>query len=237
MGLFKKKSDPISERTRDLDKEIAKLAKEIRKISHQQKTSPAHSPDSAPEASPQTTLQAPDAAPVENKSSPSKPQPPTQNQPPKQSSLLKPDPSNIPKIGSDAPRLRSTATPDGQTISITPEPKEEAPHNNSLSPEPIFEDFSANPFRPPEEPPSAKEKDQELGIRQDDLASSWKRMKNHLKGPPTNNPELVNYLAAGSIQGLRPLRYERRVARNRFMVLATIFVLILWGILALLLRH
>ena len=76
-----------------------------------------------------------------------------------------------------------------------------------------------------------------MGIRQDDLAASWKRMKNHLKGPTTTNPNLVNYLAAGSIQGLRPLRYERRVARNRFMVLAAIFVLILWGILALLLRR
>jgi hypothetical protein len=42
----------------------------------------------------------------------------------------------------------------------------------------------------------------------------------------------VNYLAAGSIQGLRPLRYEKRVARNRFIVLAVILLLALWGLIA-----
>jgi hypothetical protein len=41
------------------------------------------------------------------------------------------------------------------------------------------------------------------------------------------NPKLVNYLAAGSIQGLRPMRYEKRVARNRFLF-------IVLGVLALL---
>ena len=42
----------------------------------------------------------------------------------------------------------------------------------------------------------------------------------------------MNYLAAGSIQGLRPMRYEKRVARNRFLVLAVIIVLVLWGLVA-----
>jgi hypothetical protein len=76
-----------------------------------------------------------------------------------------------------------------------------------------------------------------MGIRRDSLSSTWQRLKNHFRGPITSNPKLVNYLAAGSIQGLRPLRYERRVARNRFIVLVAILVLILWGLLALLIHR
>jgi hypothetical protein len=39
----------------------------------------------------------------------------------------------------------------------------------------------------------------------------------------------VSYLAAGGIQGLRPLRYEKRVARNRFIFFVIFLVLILLG--------
>jgi cell division protein FtsB len=42
----------------------------------------------------------------------------------------------------------------------------------------------------------------------------------------------VNYLAAGGIQGLRPMRYEKRVARNRFIALVIILFLTLLGIVA-----
>jgi hypothetical protein len=41
----------------------------------------------------------------------------------------------------------------------------------------------------------------------------------------------VNYLAAGGVQGLRPLRYEKRVARNRVVLLALLFLAIFLGIL------
>ena len=58
----------------------------------------------------------------------------------------------------------------------------------------------------------------------------------HVHGPSANNPKLVNYLAAGSIQGLRPLRYEKRVARNRVIALTVILVAVLGGILKILLR-
>ena len=47
----------------------------------------------------------------------------------------------------------------------------------------------------------------------------------------------MNYLAAGSIQGLRPLRYEKRVARNRFIFLVVVLVLVLWGILAVIFKR
>ena len=57
-----------------------------------------------------------------------------------------------------------------------------------------------------------------------------------MKTPPASNPKLVNYLAAGSIQGLRPLRYEKRVARNCFVFLVVVLLLMLWGILAVVFR-
>ncbi len=47
----------------------------------------------------------------------------------------------------------------------------------------------------------------------------------------------MNYLAAGGIQGLRPLRYEKRVARNRFIFFVTILTLVLLGMLLWSVRH
>ncbi|HUA67136.1 MAG TPA: hypothetical protein VMA13_01195, partial [Candidatus Saccharimonadales bacterium] len=59
-----------------------------------------------------------------------------------------------------------------------------------------------------------------------DLWSLLDRFRKQFHGPPAANPKLVNYLAAGSIQGLRPLRYEKRVARNRFILLLAILGLL-----------
>ncbi|MSU34862.1 MAG: hypothetical protein EXS36_07065 [Pedosphaera sp.] len=70
----------------------------------------------------------------------------------------------------------------------------------------------------------------ELGVRKYDLTTAWKRLRMHLRGPTSNNPRMVNYLAAGSIQGLRTLRYERRVARNRFLAFFVLLLVILWGL-------
>ena len=70
----------------------------------------------------------------------------------------------------------------------------------------------------------------ELGGRKYDIGATWRRFLHHLKGPTANNPGMARMLAAGSIHGLRPLRYERRVARNRFVALFVILLLILWGL-------
>ena len=40
----------------------------------------------------------------------------------------------------------------------------------------------------------------------------------------------MHYLAAGGVQGLRPLRYEKRVARNRFIWLVIAVFVGLFGI-------
>ena len=70
-----------------------------------------------------------------------------------------------------------------------------------------------------------------------DIFAVWQRLKDGFKSPPASNPKLVNYLAAGSIQGLRPLRYEKRVARNRFILLVVVLLLVLWGTLVMFFRN
>ena len=79
--------------------------------------------------------------------------------------------------------------------------------------------------------PSTMEKDQPLDTSVQRPEKLWNRIiKNFRKPPVSTNPNMVNFLAAGSIQGLRPLRYERRVARNRFLAFTTVLVLILIGL-------
>jgi hypothetical protein len=120
------------------------------------------------------------------------------------------------------PRVRSTSYPEGATVPSAP--------IKQRGSEPIFEKVDRNPWKAPDEPPSTPEHYNELGVRKYDLLSLWERVKKQFRGAPVANPKLVNYLAAGSIQGLRPLRYEKRVARNRFILLALVFVLVLLGI-------
>ena len=73
-------------------------------------------------------------------------------------------------------------------------------------------------------------------VRKYDIMGAFRRLQNHLRGTPTANPKLVSYLAAGSIKGLRPLRYEKRIARNRFIFLSIFFALILWGVVIAMLK-
>lgn len=68
------------------------------------------------------------------------------------------------------------------------------------------------------------------GVRKFDFVALWKSIRNHLSGPTGNNPAMVRMLAAGSLHGLRPLRRERRVARNRFIFLFLTLLAILWGL-------
>jgi hypothetical protein len=100
--------------------------------------------------------------------------------------------------------------------------------------DPIFEPVDQDRLDSEEQPAPPPPND--LGVRKYDLAAGWQRWKNHFRGPAAANPRLVNYLAAGSIQGLRPLRYEKRVARNRFLLLVAILVLVLWGLFAAFIR-
>src|SRR5207244_9429774 len=135
---------------------------------------------------------------------------------------------------SPQPRLRSTAFPKKRQPA-KPAPAAAGANANPFS-DPAFEDVSQNAAKEPPEPATAAHYN-DLGVRKYDLASWWRRWTNHLRGPPTSNPKLVNYLAAGSIQGLRPLRYEKRVARNRFIVLVGVLIAVLWGLIAVLMKR
>jgi len=179
MGLFKKKSDPISERAKMLNGQIAALEAEILKLAEQKAAPPpadSHSSFAA-FSTPQAETHSP-----------------------------------------GHPRLRSTARPRGHNVPA-------AVH------EPVFEEVGQDRIRSGSES-ALPTNSNELGVRKDDLASTWERLKTHFRGPVASNPKLVHYLSAGSIQGLRPLRYEKRVARNRFIVLAVFLVLALWAIIA-----
>ena len=169
MGRFRKKSDPIEERARALDAELASLDAQIRKLS-------AYS----------------------------------QQHPP--------------------PKLRSTARPQG----AAPVPAPPAPNPAR---EPVFEEINQKPFKNPAEPISTPQHYNDLGVRKYDLAALIRRWQNHFRGKPPTNPKLVSYLAAGSIHGLRPLRYEKRIARNRFLVFSIILAVAIWGLLILLHRR
>jgi len=110
-----------------------------------------------------------------------------------------------------APRLRSTALPHGASGPA------HAAVAAPVQSEPIFEEVDQNRLQAKEETVTTPEHYNDLGIRKYDLAAFFRRLKNNFRGSSTMNPKLVNYLAAGSIQGLRPMRYEKRVARNRFL--------------------
>jgi len=167
MPVFKKRADPISARSKELNDQIRALESEIKQLS------------------------------------------------------VKIDHSKA-----NAPRVRSTATPH-QPLTQT----QTKPAPVPLVRDPVFEKLNYQKAKQQPEIESAPDKYNDLGVRKYDLIGAIRRLQNHFRGNPTANPKLVSYLAAGSIKGLRPLRYEKRIARNRFIFLSLFFALILWGII------
>jgi hypothetical protein len=123
------------------------------------------------------------------------------------------------------PSVRSSVSPQGpRSAQIRNVPRE-----------PIFESVEhASPATASEQ---SKAQFNDLGVRKYDLPGAWRRLVGYFRGPSTHNPKLVSYLAAGSIRGLRPLRYEKRVARNRFVMMSVFLVFILYWLTALLWRR
>jgi hypothetical protein len=153
MVFSKKKADPISDKARTLNSQIAALESEIKKLDSQL------------------------AKPVE-------------------------------------PQYRATPPPVAKP----------APPKNR---EPVFVEINRPKLAPHAEAP---ELFNDLGVRKYDLPALLHRWQSHFRGPSTSNPRLVNYLAAGGVHGLRPLRYEKRVARNRFIWLVAIVFVVLFGL-------
>src|SRR6185312_9273831 len=178
MAWFKKKPDPISDRARALNEEIAALESQIQQLNEHKAQSP----------------------------------PPA--------------------------KLRSTAIPHGETIQRgaeldAPLSKPETKNSKLETPppqEPIFEEVDQDRLKARGEV-ATPDHYNELGVRKYDLPALLRRIRNHFRGPSTTNPKLVHYLAAGGVQGLRPLRYEKRVARNRFILFAAALFLALLGVL------
>jgi hypothetical protein len=161
MAFFRKKADPISARSKELNARISALDAEIRRLSQK----------------------------VEAR----KPQ----------------------------PRVRSTAVPQGPTTISAPV---------SAPREPVFEQLDYQKVKGQPEIDSTGDHYNDLGVRKYDLLGAFRRIFSAVRGSSTANPKLVSYLAAGSIKGLRPLRYEKRIARNRFIFLTIFFFLIVWGV-------
>jgi hypothetical protein len=171
MGLLHKKPDPISDKARSLEAEIAALEAEIKKLDTQLARTPS-------------------------------------------------------------PKFRSTAAPPGATIPRAAEKPAPPPPKT----EPVFEEIKRGPLAPVagNETPEIFN---ELGVRKYDLPALWSRIRKHLHGPSASNPRLISLLAAGSVQGLHPLRKEKRIARNRVLTLALILFAILLGTLWLYVKH
>jgi hypothetical protein len=168
----KKKADPISDRTRALNEQIAALESEIKKLDTQIQRVPV-------------------------------------------------------------PKLRSTAIPHGATVVRATEPP---PAPKPATHEPVFEQINQKPIQARADT-GTPDHYNELGVRKYDLPALWNRLKNHFRRPTTSNPRLVNYLAAGNVHGLRPMRYEKRVARNRFIALVIVLVLISLGVISMFVRN
>jgi hypothetical protein len=173
MPWLKKKIDPISDRARALNAEIAALESQIKQLGSELQ----HEPESQP-------------------------------------------------------RLRSTALPHSGHVprSVTPVASPAPAH------EPIFEEVDQNRLKAQSEI-ATPEHYNELGVRKYDLPALLHRLRGSFRGPTTTNPKLVSYLAAGGVQGLRPMRYEKRVARNRFILFTGLLFIILLGAVLALMKH
>ncbi len=137
------------------------------------------------------------------------------------------------------PRLRSTTLPGGAIAAHAagaPAPVPPPPRA-AQAPKPIFEEVDQAKLKTRAEAANTPAHYNELGVRKYDLPALLRRMRDAFRGPSTTNPKLVSYLAAGGIQGLRPLRKEKRVARNRFIAFTIVLFLLLFGICWMLLHR
>lgn len=142
------------------------------------------------------------------------------------------------------PRVRSTALPHGATIlhgapSVPVTATAVASSVPAAPParEPIFEDLDQRELKTHAARPVTPEHFNEMGVRKYDVTALAGRVKQYFRGTTPMNPRLISYLAAGGIQGLQPLRREKRVARNRFIALTALLFLVLLGIIFIFTRN
>jgi hypothetical protein len=140
----------------------------------------------------------------------------------------------IAELEAEIAKLNQTVTPrdpHGPSRPANPASPFAAPAKaEPASHEPVFERMPPRPLEPRAGEAPGHEA-VELGLKRPVWSQWLRRMKRQMVDPPPSNEKLVNYLAAGGIQGLRPLRYERRVARNRIIFICVVLGLVLWGVL------
>lgn len=148
----------------------------------------------------------------------------------------------IAELEAEISKLNHTLTPEAPRPTSPPRSDARATHStptstsaSSASPrspshEPVFERIQPRPVDGRRPEPSGQAA-VDMGLRRPVWSQLWRRVKARWVDPPPTNEKLVSYLAAGGIQGLRPLRYERRVARNRLIFVCVVLGLLLWGLL------
>lgn len=141
----------------------------------------------------------------------------------------------IAELEAEISKLNQTITPDAARPAAPPKGETRStPAAPSSRPAPAQDPvFERMPARPAEgrRPEPAGQAAVDMGLKRPVWSQLWKRVKGRWVDPPPANEKLVSYLAAGGIQGLRPLRYERRVARNRLIFVCVVLGLLLWGLL------
>lgn len=212
MKLFTRSpADPLTAKTQALSKEIARLEAEIAELAVQKPKPSRKRPGSPGTRIPEAELfTRPSPTPAQGMTTAAQAHTTTAEPLPVASHApvpaVSPTPASAPKVLPSKPKRPTAPPPEVLPVAIK---SPAAPPPTATSQDPHFND---------------------LGVRKYDLFSAWKRLTHHLSGPTSNNPRMVQYLAAGSIQGLRPLRYERRVARNRFLAFLALLILVLWGL-------
>lgn len=159
MSLFRKKPDPLSDRARALEAEIAALQAQIKQAESDQPLWPG------------------------------------------------------------TPKLRPATLPGGSRAETVAAPAA-----------PVFEPVDQKRLQAAAAPAPSAGPHPELGPRPRGFFAALQNLKRGFGLTPSSNPKLVKLLDSGQIQGLRPLRYERRVARNRFFMLTALLLAVLYGL-------
>jgi hypothetical protein len=133
--------------------------------------------------------------------------------------------SNVLEQSKTQPRMRSTAYPPGHSS-----PGATVGDAAPTAAAPIFEKLDHGRIHEMEPEVSTPEHFNELGIRKFDLVALWQRFRRHFQSSEPTNPKLVHLMAAGTVQGLKPLRIEKRIARRRFLLLVGVLLALLWGL-------
>lgn len=132
-----------------------------------------------------------------------------------------------------APRLRTTSSAPETTSAQHVPPSFTPPSSTTRSVENIVE-VDLPPSISVPDPVETPAYYNARGVRKFDLLGALQRFRKSVTAPEPSNPKLVAYLAVGNIHGLRPLRHEKRVARNRFIVLCLVLLGVLFAIFKLL---